>query len=584
VWDDKSASDLALLMRLEGLIYLPLKSNERPIITGPAFFATTLQPVLGDRKVPDALPVIFDSTYNQGNVSSEQWPGKWLSAGPTFTDNRPFAGAWDAFSTVVHNMRNEQKEALEQIHNTRVGIEDMLAKEKTLQKTIALVPQPKDWSNQIYQQYEDLAASRSSVDALIKKTGELDNMPQNIFTLQEAQRTLVESIRNRNKAMAKILTDEINLFRPAMDRAEHEGITIQSFTLLRDMDKRLVEIQTAIDTASSDAAADNARADIPKLDMMAMVPVPNTTERVYQYRIDLYRDAIAQVFRDLVPHEPLLGRLAEAYSKQNQVISSLKTIAGKYEGALRPEFMQSINLLGAWDDREAPVTLAEAYGKELDQLLTDQGGYPIARTAPTGLQPSQASVLYDDLQKIAVDPKLDEVPLMARKPYETSLARAQRFRAFIMAIVKPSGEPNMVRISVAKQADQQSVIERLYPDSTFSQMFAGYVFRTLRMGDKDVRTQVADTTQILAMPMSSELPPLEFFFGADATAKPDAKVPVPGSWGVFRLMLRKSIRVAEAEGRTWLCPVEFDDGTSKRCFVLSLQFETPLPEIEYWPQ
>ena len=48
-------------------------------------------------------------------------------------------------------------------------------------------------------------------------------------------------------------------------------------------------------------------------------------------------------------------------------------------------------------------------------------------------------------------------------------------------------------------------------------------------------------------------------------------------------MLNKGVRLPENEGRTWLCPVEFDDAESKRCLVLSLQFETPLPEIEFWP-
>jgi hypothetical protein len=583
IWDEKSAHDLALLMRLEGLIHLPVRDGERPMITGNEFFATTLAPVLGNRKVPESLPIIFDGTYNNGTATPEQWPGKWLSAGLSFSDNRPFAGAWDAFSTVVRNMRNEQRVALEQLHNTRVGIEDMLAKEKALQTAIALNPQPKDWQNQILQNYETLAASRATADALIQKTGQLENMPATIFTLQEAQRTLVEHIRNRNKAMAKVLNDEIDLFRPAMERAEHQGIAIQSFTLLRDIDKRLKEIEAAIDAAATDFMADNARAEIPKLDMMAMVPAAETTRRVYQYRIDLYRDTIAQVFRNLVPQEPLLGRLADAYSRQNSVLASLKGQADKYDGALRADFVQSINLLRAWADKEGPVALAEAYGRELDQLLADNGGYPLIRTAATGLQQSQASALYSDLQKIAVDPKLDEVPLMARKAYETSSTRAQRFRNFMTAVTKPSGEANMVRISIAGQPDQQRIIERLYRDSVFTQVFAGFVFRTLRMGDKTMRTQVAETTEILAMPMSGALPPLEFFLGADAKDTPDAEAPLPGSWGVFRLMLNKGIRLPEGEGRTWLCPVEFDDGEGKRCLVLTLQFETPLPEIEFWP-
>ena len=98
-----------------------------------------------------------------------------------------------------------------------------------------------------------------------------------------------------------------------------------------------------------------------------------------------------------------------------------------------------------------------------------------------------------------------------------------------------------------------------------------------------MRTQSAAATEILTIPSSDPLPALEFFVGAETKPKIDARATVNGSWGPLRLISQEKHCLSLDGGKTWLCPVDVIAGATRSYFVLSLQFEQPIPSLDQWP-
>ena len=199
------------------------------------------------------------------------------------------------------------------------------------------------------------------------------------------------------------------------------------------------------------------------------------------------------------------------------------------------------------------------------------------------MKESQMRDLYTAVLKVSNDSKLESVPAPAKPAYTLAAARMNQIVEFVRAVAKPVGQGTTVKICVASLADQRRMLEKLAPSLSFADAFAGNRFRTLRLGEKAVRTQAAAATEIISIPGSEALPDLEFFFGAETKPKADARAVVNGSWGPFRLISQEKHCFATDGGKTWLCPVEVIAGESHSYFVLSLQFEFPIPSVDQWP-
>ena len=191
--------------------------------------------------------------------------------------------------------------------------------------------------------------------------------------------------------------------------------------------------------------------------------------------------------------------------------------------------------------------------------------------------------LFADLQNAAADGKVEGVPESAKSAYARLAARINQVTDFVRLVARPSGVGTTVKIGVASLTDQRRLLEKVAPSRSFADAFAGNRFRTLRLGNKAVRTQTGVASEITAVIGSEALPELEFFIGAETKPKADARATINGSWGPMRLIAQEKFCVATDGGKTWLCPVEVVTGESRSYFVLSLQFEQPIPPVDRWP-
>ena len=580
-WDDINAQRMALLLKIEGMIN-QRTSNGKLIgveqkMEPDNFFHATLQPWLLFEPVPHELVRVFDATLQQ--TGRAPWPEPWMSAGRTLDENRPLAQGWTTFSDAVRNVRADQQLGVDQIRNTRVAVELHLSREKEFLHAISN-PDRDRWQLELDAAFEALSASRSTVEDMLNRTAALDGMPASLFTLKSAYQALFEHARERSRVAARSLAAACAPAAPAIGDKKVEQPP--ELPLFIEIKRRLAEVDHAIDEAYQQSLTPGEMSSIPKLDMEATVPAAGTSDRVYSYRFAVYRDVLAQLYVRTEGTVTLLGRLGDAFTEQQAALSSINARTMKYEGELRPEFVRGARTLLEKASFSGPINLVEKHSRELEQLLVSKAGFPVIRGAG-GMKESQMRELYSDLQRVANDAKLESVPGSAKPAYATAAARMNQVVEFVRTVARPMGQGATVRICVAGLADQRRMLERLAPGLSFADAFAGNRFRTLRLGEKAVRTQAAAASEIVAIACSETLPELEFFFGAETKPKADARAAINGSWGALRLISQEKHSLAADGGKTWLCPVEVIAGEARSYFVLSFQFEQPIPPVDQWP-
>jgi len=578
-WDDINASRMAFLIKLEGMINQrnstgKLIGIEQRVEPGH-FFHAALQPWLELKPVPHELARVFDSTLQSGR---NPWPLQWLSAGRSFEENRPVAQGWNTFTNAVRTVRADQQTGVDLIRNTRVAVELHLSREREFIRAVHAPTDNERWQLEVDTAYEAMAASRSTVEEMLNRTAALDGMPSSLFTLKSAYQAMFEHARERSRAAARAIA------AACVDPAGLEKKTPRppDLPLFIEIRRRLADVDRAIDEAYQQSLTPGEMSSIPKLDMEATVPAAGTSDRVYSYRFGVFRDVLAQMYVRTESSANLLGRLGIAFTEQQAALSAINARTMKYEGELRSEFMRCAGLLVKRSSGSGPVNLVEKYSRELEQLLVSKAGFPVIRGAG-GMKEAQMCELYADLQNALADGKIEGAPESAKTAYARLVARINQITDFVRVVAKPSGLGSTVKISVASLTDQRRMLEKIAPSLSFADAFAGNRFRTLRLGNRAVRTQAAAATEVTAVIGSESLPELEFFVGAETKPKADARATISGSWGPLRLIAQEKHCMATDGGKTWLCPVEVVTGESRSYFVLSLQFEQPIPPVDQWP-
>jgi len=580
-WDDINAERMALLLKIEGMVNQRTSGGKligvEQKMDSDYFFHATLQPWLQLEQMPTELVRVFDATLHR--PGGAPWPEPWMSAGRTLEDNRPLAQGWATFSDAVRTVRSDQQSGVDLIRNTRGAVETHLSRERDFIRATAN-PDRERWQLELDTAYEALSASRSTVEEMLNRTAALDGMPASLFTLKSAYQALFEHARERSRVAARSVAAACT--PPVLAVGGKKVEQPPDLPLFIEIKRRLSEVDHAIDEAFQQSLTPGEMSSIPKLDMEATVPAAGTSDRVYSYRFGVFRDVLAQMYVRTDGTVTLLGRLGDAFTEQQTALSAVNARAVKYEGELRPEFVRAARSLLERASVSGPVNLVDKYSRDLEQLLVSMAGFPVIRGAG-GMKESQMRDLYTAVLKVSNDSKLESVPAPAKPAYTLAAARMNQIVEFVRAVAKPVGQGTTVKICVASLADQRRMLEKLAPSLSFADAFAGNRFRTLRLGEKAVRTQAAAATEIISIPGSEALPDLEFFFGAETKPKADARAVVNGSWGPFRLISQEKHCFATDGGKTWLCPVEVIAGESHSYFVLSLQFEFPIPSVDQWP-
>ncbi len=578
-WDEVNAQRMALLLRIEGLLHSQANrvrpSGADQMIAAEDFFRITLQPWLGKEPVPHSLLRVFASTLQQDGRNP--WPPPWLSAGSTFEGNRPIYAGWEAFVAALRGVRKDQKAGLDTIKNTRLAIEAHLGREKAFMRSLRENPDDPAWQRDIDTCFESRAASHSTLEEMMNRTASLDGMPANIFTLKSAYQAMFEKARERSRAAARSMADAcIAPGDPA------KNARLPELELFVDIRRRLSDADRLIDEVYQQALPSGELNVIPKLDMEATVPAAGTAERVYNYRFNVFEDGVSELKARTNEGLPLFGRLGTALTGQAAAIEQVQARALKYEGELRQDFSAAAQTLCSRAKVFGPVNMIDRYSRELEQTIVAKAGFPVIRTAG-GMKEAQMRVIYDLMNVVAVDAKLEAVPLSARSAYAKLSERISRLGEFVRAVAQVSGQGVSVKICAAGLADQRRVLERLVPGMPFAEAFAGNRFRSIRMGEKAMRTQNGQTAEIMTVNASDPLPPLEFFMGAETKNKADAQCGVSGSWAPLRYITQGKNCTRLDGGRTWLCPIEVVLPEARTYYVLCLQFEHPVPPFDQWP-
>ncbi|MBK9991116.1 MAG: hypothetical protein IPP19_10365 [Verrucomicrobia bacterium] len=578
-WDDVSADRVALMLRIEGLLHCHRNQNQpkglEQKIDPEYFFRVTLQPWLKNDTVPHELVRVFERTLPQ--TGRNPWPEPWLSAGTTFDENQPVSQGWAAFLTAVRGVRKDQQAGLDMIRNTRVAVESHLTRENAFMRSVRDRVDDAQWQRGVDSAFEAMSASRSTVDEMLNRTAALDGMPSSLFTLKTAYQAMFERAKERSKNAARAIAAACVVPGDAEKNAEQPELE-----LFVDINRRFADVDKAIDEAYQQALPAREMNAIPKLDMEATVPAAGTSDRVFAYRFDVFKDTVTELFARTDSATPLLGRLGVSLTAQQSSLGRTGTRGLKYEGEFRQEFSVTVQTLIAKATEDGPVNMIERYSRELEQTVVNKTGFPVIRAAG-GMKEAQMREFYALVEGIAGDGKLDTMPPSAKTAYAKLAGRINHVVDLVRAVALPTGQGVSVKISAASLADQRKVIEKLVPGMAFAEVFAGNRFRSIRMGEKAVRTQGANATEILTVSASDALPALEFFVGAETKPKTDTRVSVTGTWAPLRLIAQEKGCVRLDGGRTWLCPIEVVTAEAKTYFVLSLQFEQAVPALDQWP-
>ncbi|MFT3784274.1 MAG: type VI secretion protein IcmF/TssM N-terminal domain-containing protein [Nibricoccus sp.] len=579
-WDDINSERMALLLKLEGMINQRSASGKligvEARMDPDYFFHATLQPWLGMTPVPHELVRVFDATLQKSGRGP--WPAAWLSAGRSFEENRPISQGWVTLTNAVRNVRADQQAGVDLIRHTRVAVELHLTREKNFIRAVHAHGDNDHWQNEVDTTFDEMSASRSTVEEMLNRTAALDGMPSSLFTLKSAYQAMFEHARERSRAAARAIAAAC-VDPSDGDRKAQRPPELPLFIEIR---RRLADVDKAIEDAYQESLTPGEMSSIPKLDMEATVPAAGTSDRVYSYRFGVFRDVLAQMYVRTESTANLVGRLNNAFSEQQAALSAINGRAMKYEGELRADFTRTASLLVRRASTDGPINLVDKYSREFEQLLVTKAGFPIIRGAG-GMKEAQMRELFGDLQNAAADGKVENVPESAKTVYARLAARINQVTGFVRAVAKPTGQGAMVKVSVASLSDQRRLLEKIAPSLSFADAFAGNRFRTLRFGDKAVRTQAATAAEITTVIGSEQMPELEFFMGAETKPKGDARASVSGNWGPLRLIGQEKNCMPLDGGKTWLCPVEIISGESRTYFVLSLQFEQPVPTVDQWP-
>ena len=579
-WSAADSERLAALIRLEGSIHLKGQPGYDADYPAEDFYNPLLGPsmtgVTEGQAVLAKLMQIHEWTYFRGGAGRGQWPGAWLSRGVSLRDNQPLLRGWDALDRSVQAAQKDSRDAIQIIQNGRRVVERFTEAEKAFQRAVAQPRADAGWAGNVLSAWGDVVSRRAALDKLVEelksKTGVKDEV-----TLDAAYRATIARMKGDATQSAQVIRAALLKQKPAADAAASATSgTAREFTLYRDLDRRLVALDTQLTAQLGQMMTPAEEAQLSDLDVSTLMGENGAA--AYAVRCKAY-DEIIQVLAPTAGGAPLLGRLAEALGQQKTALAAVGDRVGKYTGSQRYEFTTATRTLHDAAASQGVEAALEAYRREFDQALPDTLGYPLGTGA--ALTPEQLGATMTVLEKARADAAATGLPAEARRALVNRFKRTDLLAAFAAQLAGPKGGPAAVTLVLPSDQYQEAAVQKALGAAGAKQAIAR-VFKSTRVTDRSYPLQGLPESVILEkFTVAAPLPRLEFFTTAGPKSVADAAVEPGSGWSVLRLLQQGAAR--RADGKEWDAIIRVNNRGTELVLAVTIVLEQPLPPLDQWP-
>jgi hypothetical protein len=581
-WTPADSERLAAMIQLEGSIHLRDLSGFNAEYPPEDFFNPLLGPSM--TRVKDGTGILnrlmqtFEWTYPPAEIERGLWPAARYSSGKTLRSNQPLTRGWNALDQSVQAAQSTQGEALQTIQSGRLLVVGFTEAEKAFLTAVAQPRTNADWAGKVRTAWNELAARRATVDGLIGELKQKTGLTTDV-TLDGSYRATVGRIRDEASRTSQRIRSVLARQKPAADAASRATSGPASeFTLYRDLERRLANLQTQITAQFEQLLPTSEQAQLAELDAQVLRALPGGGP-AYAARCDAYAEAVG-LLAPVAADSRLLGRLTEATAQHAAALSSLRERVAKYDGSLRPEFNGGVGVLLETAGRTGLQTIIDAYRQEFDRAFPETLGYPLG-TGPS-LTAQQIKSLTADLAKVGSDSAAPGLVGEARRSLESRLDRAQRLAAFATPLLAADGNPTGVKLVLLRDRDQAPTVERVLGAPNGPRQPSARVYPSIRVAGRSFRPRgLPENTILDKFGLAAPLSPIEFFTTPDPKPEPDARIASGAAWGALRLLQTGAVR--QAEGKEWEAVIRLNDRGTELVLAVLLTFDQPLPALDRWP-
>lgn len=583
-WTPADAERLAALIELEGAINLKNVAGYNPEYPPEDFFGPllgpSLAPVPNGTAIANRLMKIFDWTYFRGGAGRGQWPAAWLSRGQTLRDNQPLVRGWDALDRSMQAAQGAQRDAIQSIQTGRLTVIRFNDAEKAFFKAVAQ-PRSATWVADVNAAWNDLASNRAAMDKLVgdlkAKAGATGEVTLDASYRATVGRIRAEAGRASQRIRAALAKQKVAVANAAKATSGPDS----EFTLYRDLERRLANLDAQITAQLDQALSASEQAQLGVLDADTLRPLTGGGAS-YAARCDIYAEAMHILTPPVREGESLFGRFGEKAAQQNRWLTSARDRVTKYDGPERQEFgtaMRGLLELSPVYGTEAAI---DAYRRELDQTIPETLGYPLG--SGPALTAEQLKATIAALGKVRADATAPGLPPEVGQALESRFARATRIAAFAASLVGADGNPAMVKIQLIRDRDQAATVERAVgaPGGETPRQALARIFPSMRVAGRDFRPRgLPENIEIDKFSLAEPLPRMEFFTTPDPKPVADVSIDPGKGWGALRLIQSGSVR--RAEGKEWDAVIHVTDRGIDLVLAVSLVIDQPLPALDHWP-
>lgn len=578
-WTPAASQALSVLLRIEGMIRNPDVVPTADDVSADTFLLPLLRYVSPQATDTAALGKTFEATYLATAADRKHFPPAWMSGGANLVENRALATGLKRFFAQAQNDQKSLEQGYDLIRSVRAELRGFRQAEEELTRVANSVTDPAELTHQSDPIGARLVEARTSVDHAVKKLATSGVVDENFASLQEAAKTIAERSRASTDAAFNSLQSEINRY-PGSGKGDYTipaEVTRLLKTNLQDLRDRVQASFTA-----------KEEQELEQLD--ALYASRNAQgARLYTIRGNLLERALTPSATAVDDSKPVIGSLDSRMEALRvglkQVEDSLKTIEGR-DAARAQATTRALLVAGEYGTIER---LLRRYRAELDKVLADNPKFPlfVAKSGDaTALAPDVVKALAEAFRNVPQDLAVlggNAIPSTLRNRLDGLPARAASVASILEALGPgPDNQPAQVALSLIGYPDQKKLMAQRLNTEEFAPRFAGFVWRTFRVGGNRFRTEAPAAYDLGKYPLMASGFAMDFYRGVD-DPNADRTYALAGDWAIVRLLHLPTTR-RRAGGKEWeiMLPLKDDKG-AERYVSLLLQFEKPLPEIADWP-
>jgi len=573
-WTPYSSATLALLVRLEGMIQYRSSGLSSDELAADAFFSPLGGLLFGDPRPDPALARTFEWTYVGGGDGRGYWPPRWLSGGANLRENKAIDVGLTAFLSSAQKAQQVQETGFEHLKSLRI---ELLALRKTEEALARTASQPNSSDDAIKAAADTYLQVKSQYDLAVSKAAQSGIFRAGGIVMFEAYSLLIDETRKQTEQATKELQVEIDRFG-----GDNSG---GQFTLGVDIRRRLQAIQSQMKARVESSFSPAEIAELQALDKHFLERTASG-EQLIDVRSELYGLAAAQINHPGGAVDSLVGSFTKAVDGLNSSVASARDRAGRYQGAFAVELGATMRRLLDYAQTRGLEALYDRYASEIETPLRRKAGFPLIRDSARVMSIDD----FRSIEKLMRDARSDLPALRASRPASRSTTsfdviedRVRRLSAVGEALIGENGSPGSVALLFVSYKDQQAQLKRQLGVESVAGRWGGTVWRSFRVNSgAKVKTEANAATEFARIGAAEAPLQVDFFTYVDSV-EPARSITMTSPWAVLQLLHESNPRRLPS-GREWEATIVLkDDQQQDRFYLIQLQFEKPLPDLDLWP-